>query len=93
MSNSISDKDVAKAKEMLKRSKQDANSISNRDVEKAKKILAMFDKTLSPATLGGNSISDSDVKKLEKSFLSDESKNLKGKDFANGGKVDFKGSF
>jgi len=87
MSNSISDKDVAKAKEMLKRSKQDANSISNRDIEKSKKILAMFKGN------SGNSISDSDVKKLEKSFLSDESKNLKGKAFANGGKVDFKGSF
>ena len=40
-----------------------------------------------------NSISDKDVKMLEKSFLKDESKSLRGKAFANGGKVDFKGSF
>ena len=98
--NLISDRDVAKAKELLRKSAQDtksANSISNKDIKKAKRILAMFDKTLSPATLGSNkeanSISDKDVKMLEKSFLKDESKSLRGKAFANGGKVDFKGSF
>jgi hypothetical protein len=96
MTNSISNRDVAKAKEILKKSKQEANSISNKDIEKAKKILSMFDKTLSPATLGSkqaNPISDKDMKMLEKSYLKDESKSLKGKGFANGGKVDFKGSF
>ena len=66
--NSISDRDVAKAKEMLRKSTQDSKS--------------------------ANSISDKDVKMLEKSFLKDESKSLKGrKRYANGGKVNFKGSF
>jgi hypothetical protein len=72
MTNSISNRDVAKAKEILKKSKQEANSISNKDIEKAKKILSMFDKTLSPATLGSkqaNPISDKDMKMLEKSYL------------------------
>tara|TARA_R100000654_G_scaffold68518_1_gene97544 strand:+ start:364 stop:642 length:279 start_codon:yes stop_codon:yes gene_type:complete len=92
MSNSISDKDVAKAKEMLKRSKQDANSISNRDIEKSKKILAISDSEVKglekmKRALINDMAKDSVVKKL------DESKNLKGKAFANGGKVDFKGSF
>ena len=73
MSNSISDKDVAKAKEMLKRSKQDAEKVKG--LEKMKRALI------------NDMAKDSVVKKL------DESKNLKGKAFANGGKVDFKGSF
>ena len=43
MTNTISNKDVAKAKELLKDARSDsesANSISNKDVEKAKMILA-----------------------------------------------------
>ena len=43
MTNTISNKDVAKAKQILKDAKSDsdsANSISNQDVEKAKMILA-----------------------------------------------------
>ena len=78
MANTISDKDVAKAKEMLKRSKQDAEKVKG--LEKMKRALI-------------NDMAKDSVKKLEKSFLSDESKNLKGKAFANGGKVDFKGIF
>ena len=73
MANSISDKDVAKAKEMLKRSEQDAEKVKG--LEKMKRALI------------NDMAKDSVVKKL------DESKNLKGKAFANGGKVDFKGSF
>ncbi len=43
MTKNISNKDVAKAKQILKDANSDsdsANSISNRDVEKAKMILA-----------------------------------------------------
>ena len=83
-----------------------ANSISYKDVEKLKTAMNVGDKKKNfkskiqevvTKTLGGtasaNSISDKDMKMLEKSYLKDESKSLKGKAFANGGKVDFKGSF
>ena len=83
-----------------------ANSISDKDVEKLKTAMNVGDKKKNfkskiqevvTNTLGGtasaNSISDKDMKMLEKSYLKDESKSLKGKAFANGGKVDFKGSF
>ena len=84
-----------------------ANTISDKDVEGVKELLKGFTKT-GTASLGksktANTISDKDAmlakemlekgfRKTEKEKPRDEKKSLKGKAFANGGKVDFKGSF
>ena len=83
------------------------NTSSDKDVEGVKEVLKGFTKT-GAAALGNSktakSISDKDVtlakQMLEKAFRKtkkekprDESKRLKGQAFANGGKVDFKGTF
>ena len=84
MSNSISDKDVEKLKTAM--------NVGDKKKNFKSKIQEVVTKTLG-STASANSISDKDMKMLEKSYLKDESKSLKGKPFANGGKVDFKGSF
>ena len=90
--NAISDKDVARAKALLRMANQktgdktmSANAISNRDIERAKQIIAMFN---TMDTTKANTISDRDVAKAR-----DEVKRFTGTGFANGGKVNFKGSF
>ena len=76
-----------------------ANTISDKDVMLAKAMARSMQ-----STKDANTISDKDVmlakQMLEKGFRKnekekprDEKKSLKGKAFANGGKVDFKGSF
>tara|TARA_R100001460_G_scaffold104166_1_gene149700 strand:- start:19 stop:273 length:255 start_codon:yes stop_codon:yes gene_type:complete len=84
MTNSISDKDVEKLKTAM--------NVGDKKKNFKSKIQEVVTKTLG-STASANSISDKDMKMLEKSYLKDESKSLKGKAFANGGKVDFKGSF
>ena len=84
MANSISDKDVEKLKTAM--------NVGDKKKNFKSKIQEVVTKTLG-STASANSISDKDMKMLEKSYLKDESKSLKGKAFANGGKVDFKGSF
>tara|TARA_A100001515_G_scaffold136374_1_gene128080 strand:+ start:789 stop:1103 length:315 start_codon:yes stop_codon:yes gene_type:complete len=97
--NSISDRDVARAKALLRMASQQGrlegsrrrggtpsmNPISDRDIEQAKQIIAMFN---TMDTTKANTISDRDVAKAR-----DEVKRFTGTGFANGGKVDFKGSF
>ena len=76
-----------------------ANTISDKDVMLAKEMAKSME-----STKDANTISDKDVmlakqmlekgfRKTEKEKPRDEKKSLKGKAFANGGKVDFKGSF
>ena len=84
MTNSISDKDVEKLKTAM--------NVGDKKKNFKSKIQEVVTKTLG-STASANSISDKDMKMLEKSYLKDESKSLKGKAFANGGKVDFKGTF
>tara|TARA_R100000773_G_C4194611_1_gene99258 strand:- start:54 stop:380 length:327 start_codon:yes stop_codon:yes gene_type:complete len=101
--NSISDRDVARAKALLRMASQQGrlegsrrrggtpsmamgmNPISDKDIEQAKQIIAMFN---TMDTTKANTISDRDVAKAR-----DEVKRFTGTGFANGGKVDFKGSF
>ena len=76
-----------------------ANTISDKDVMLAKEMAKSME-----STKDANTISDKDVmlakqmlekgfRKIEKEKPRDEKKSVKGKPFANGGKVDFKGSF
>jgi hypothetical protein len=92
MANSISDKDVEKLKTATLGGTGKTKDLKTKKDKKGNTIFEVITKT-SKDNKSANSISDKDVKMLEKSFLKDESKSLKGKAFANGGKVDFKGSF
>jgi len=87
MTKSISNKDVAKAKQILEDAKSDsesANSISDKDIAQAKKIL-------SGEPIGGPVPS----KKGTRTSMAGKKKKTTG-EFRNGGVVDlgdFKGSF
>ena len=77
MSNTVSDKDVMLAKEMTK------------SMESTKDANTISDKDVMLA----KQMLEKGFRKTEKEKPRDEKKNLRGKAFANGGKVDFKGSF
>ena len=90
MANTISNKDVAKAKQILKDARSDsgsAKSISNKDIE----IL----KGARSDSGSANSISNRDIE-IAKMILRGEENNPDGDGFRNGGKVSlgkFKGYF
>jgi len=77
MANTVSDKDVILAKEMGK------------SMESAKDASSISDKDVMLA----KEMLEKGFRKTKKEKPRDEKKSLRGTAFANGGKVDFKGSF
>ena len=83
--NSISDRDIQLARDIISMSKSSPSSISDRDIQLARDI---FTRSETKDTTKANSISDRDRARVR-----NEMQRFTGRQFANGGKVNFKGSF
>jgi chromatin segregation and condensation protein Rec8/ScpA/Scc1 (kleisin family) len=83
--NSISDRDIQLARQIISMSNTSPSSISDRDIQLARDI---FTRAETKNTTKANTISDRDRARVR-----NEMQRFTGRQFANGGKVDFKGSF